>query len=701
MRRHRFGGWWGNCPCGGSGSFCRRLLWIIAGLLSVVLVAGCANAKLQVAIDIYDENPRLIAPMSPEDTVKLLEDVEKLRQEARNRTSERVYLATVSRDVYVATLRQIVAEKAESNGNERSAQQVDNGGYKDINERLSKFKTQAETALQALEPQLDVAQNAASKYLLDYKKAYEDAKNSFVKCEKRRISGKYQHAPYPEATDKARNARASSPKRVLAGADSNDDESETSDSAARPRNTSSRFTSSLHEPDADDDCHPTEFTKRVERLDQEWILRRLPECLRTEEAAVRALVYNAASAYSSFASATATVQSAAGRSADTLRQMYSNPLSDDGECPPPRASTQRGGANTQAGLSERKIDSTPAIVGATTYLSEPDLKKPIAGSHSDNRTPAPQTQPAAAEHQGVEEPVAVFSLDWVGLRARLNRAYEAARINHMRSLERRVVSAILSLNSGMISIAQASKLISRKDIARAVEVSAQQSMTGLLDSSVRIGLELESLRSDLPESATAQTALASLARNSSQFFELIDRLQDPGSPVWRIVTDPYNEEHWNKGPSTEFFAEGNSSVVLVRNDPMRFDPHDATNNPTALIKGQLEISRAVADAAISVAGAAAGIGIPKPTTTGGTTSTGTDSSPSSDADAATEFAKRKATAAEAEKRRDGYIRSLKADLAAMLTSLRTSDADSVSDSQKTQLAAVLSAYKTMFEASTK
>ncbi len=90
-------------------------------------------------------------------------------------------------------------------------------------------------------------------------------------------------------------------------------------------------------------------------------------------------------------------------------------------------------------------------------------------------------------------------------------------------------------------------------------------------------------------------------------------VRDWGDPVWRTLTDPENGWHWHRTFSTNYFyAEGNSSVVIVRDSPVDFRIQKGGNNPSALIQSQLQITRSIADAAISIAGAASGVPIPKP-----------------------------------------------------------------------------------------
>ncbi len=97
----------------------------------------------------------------------------------------------------------------------------------------------------------------------------------------------------------------------------------------------------------------------------------------------------------------------------------------------------------------------------------------------------------------------------------------------------------------------------------------------------------------------------------------LDRLQNASSPVWRVVTDPKNAENWNtKFSETHFYAEGNAGVVVVRDSPIKYRVQEATNNPAALVQAQLQVSRAVADAAIQIAGASTGVPLVSATQTG-------------------------------------------------------------------------------------
>ena len=216
------------------------------------------------------------------------------------------------------------------------------------------------------------------------------------------------------------------------------------------------------------------------------------------------------------------------------------------------------------------------------------------------------TQDAIASYKTPGLASTTFSIDWPGLEYQFN--YE-------------IQKAHLSDNDGRIqilkklsqSVAQRLRAITHqldengRSLSHNITRSPFTSST-LLSSSLAVANELETLRNDLPDSATSRTALGNLVTGTSRFIELIDRLQDPGDPVWRVVTDPSNEGHWNEKISeVYFYAEGDAGVVVVRDDPLRYRVQSAKNNPAALIKGQLQIERAISNAAISIAGAASGI----------------------------------------------------------------------------------------------
>jgi hypothetical protein len=78
--------------------------------------------------------------------------------------------------------------------------------------------------------------------------------------------------------------------------------------------------------------------------------------------------------------------------------------------------------------------------------------------------------------------------------------------------------------------------------------------------------------------------------------------------VWREITDPSNEENWTGIYARTFYhAQGNTGVVVVRDRVGQFRVHQAKNDPTALVQGQLRISRTIASALTDVLAASFGV----------------------------------------------------------------------------------------------
>lgn len=85
------------------------------------------------------------------------------------------------------------------------------------------------------------------------------------------------------------------------------------------------------------------------------------------------------------------------------------------------------------------------------------------------------------------------------------------------------------------------------------------------------------------------------------------RLEDLANPRWKTIA---TSNEWEKNFTvTKFNAKGNSSVVLVQDDPVTYRIQQGSNNPAALIQGQLKIARALADASIQIVGARTGFAL--------------------------------------------------------------------------------------------
>jgi hypothetical protein len=112
------------------------------------------------------------------------------------------------------------------------------------------------------------------------------------------------------------------------------------------------------------------------------------------------------------------------------------------------------------------------------------------------------------------------------------------------------------------------------------------------------------------EYARTDESLAHITRVKSLLESQNYRLEDLADPIWKKVTTD-SERSWKRRFSrTRYKAQGNSSVVIVKDDPATFRVMQGTNNPAALLQGQLQITRAIANVGIKITSAYLGI---KPT----------------------------------------------------------------------------------------
>ncbi|MEJ0086695.1 MAG: hypothetical protein WDO72_13495 [Pseudomonadota bacterium] len=500
--------------------------------------------------------------MSPEEVAELIANLERLRAAAKDKTGQRKYLADASVDMYLATYDQInISPSTELENDDRRVVDrtehpecaIDDYPLEIICKR-DRYKDAADEAFKVQGALIDAAIDELQKYVKQYRAEYKTALDQFEACERERL----------QRSNWFRNA----------------------DTYRDSTNANCQFSE--------------KGKKRLQRLDDEWVLRRLPIVLREREADARGLIAKAVAGYRGFAA----------------------PLKDS------------------------------------------------------------------------------FVLDWVGLRAQIYTVRENSKSSKAR--ENRAIRAAQSMNARLELIAKSTNLIPQSKIDRAVEKDARAGATGLFDATIEIAVELESLRTDLPDDAASLTALSGLVRRSSRFVEMIDRLQDAGDAVWRTVTSEQNKKHWNnKVALTRFYAEGKSNVVIVRQDAMRYDIHEGTNNPAALIKGQLEVTRAIANAAINVVGATSGFKVPSEGTKPGDPATDNAAAATANQQAAEAFAQRKAKAEEEERARQNALRGLSVELTNILRNLASNSSDAALKAQRAQLASVLKAYKSLLEVSGK
>lgn len=168
-------------------------------------------------------------------------------------------------------------------------------------------------------------------------------------------------------------------------------------------------------------------------------------------------------------------------------------------------------------------------------------------------------------------------------------------------------------------------------------------------------------------------------------------------PVRNIVPDRLDLRDRTFG-ETYFYSEGNNSVVIVRDTPFSFRVQRGTNNPTALVQGQLQISRAIANAAIAVAGAAFGVPVPKLPGAGGSSGPAPADGEGAESEA---IAKRKAKVDRQASVRAGVIAGLRRQLSAMRGQLDRADGGNQAeiDALNSQLQGILEAYEPAMEPS--
>lgn len=300
---------------------------------------------------------------------------------------------------------------------------------------------------------------------------------------------------------------------------------------------------------------------------------------------------------------------------------------------------------------------------------------------------------AVAAYRGFAGPVSdSFVIDWPGLRGLLAKSLEAAQSAGLGAEESRLKIANFNLDLRVAAYAEHTRQVSGQSIDATKGVTGRRFNSGMFDSVLAVAAELEGLRSTPPETESARVAFANLVRNGAVLSELIDRVQDTGDPVLRYVSSPENAGNWNLEHSkTYFYAQGKSSVVIVRDNAGRYTLHEANNNPAGLIKGQLEISRAVANAAMTIASAQSGLKIPRKTAAEGGGATDIDVA------AGEALAKRKAVAAVIDQNYTKAISALQLQLGSVLSSIANANGNAATlASQKIRLQAILKAYRSTF-----
>ncbi|MEP5611885.1 MAG: hypothetical protein ABJP45_06530 [Cyclobacteriaceae bacterium] len=105
--------------------------------------------------------------------------------------------------------------------------------------------------------------------------------------------------------------------------------------------------------------------------------------------------------------------------------------------------------------------------------------------------------------------------------------------------------------------------------------------------------------------STGEADLAALVQAKELLESQTMRLRDLANPVWKTIASSNNWKR--KFSKTKYYAEGNSSVTIVQDDPITYRVQQGSNNPAALIQGQLRVARALADATIQIVGSRVGL----------------------------------------------------------------------------------------------
>lgn len=204
-----------------------------------------------------------------------------------------------------------------------------------------------------------------------------------------------------------------------------------------------------------------------------------------------------------------------------------------------------------------------------------------------------------------------------------------------------------------------------------------------------IGKAVNSLPPGISASTPPALGLSRIVGNRELYDSQIDRLKDPADPVWRIVSAPENEWRWNQRfIRTWFYAEGKSDVIVVRDGPLDYRVQSASNNPSVLVESQLQISRAVTNAAITALGSASGVKLGQ----GGAKEPGT--TPENVDDTAVEtMARRNARVAEVQRLRAATNRTIQTQLRSIASELSAAPAQARQSQLLDRLQGLLKGYK--------
>lgn len=158
------------------------------------------------------------------------------------------------------------------------------------------------------------------------------------------------------------------------------------------------------------------------------------------------------------------------------------------------------------------------------------------------------------------------------------------------------------------------EIIDSKNFQRLLEITNSVEENYDERSFLNANILLSNVFSNVPADMTSESRKSDLikfANDKTFLFTQIDKIQDFGHKNWKVIaSNSKNDNNWNTEFSKTYFeAQGNSSIVLVRDSPVYFRPQTVNNDPSSLIQSQLKVTRATVGLAISIGSALSGINL--------------------------------------------------------------------------------------------
>lgn len=493
-------------------------LFAVCGLTAVLL--GCASAKLVVEVDLYDEDPRVLLPPSPQDNMELYAQAEVLLQEARaNRNASKQWkseVLNIYKSLWLSAGGSATDDGSDAKANSTSCAAALSAGHplQHLSAAIINNNNCEDTSIDALAAALQQLLTEINHYNDTYLHVIATAKNTYAtKClAKSGVSPQsntreiYQSTVIEEtATSKKLTERAVITDTVARIVDVSCTEQIRFKGAGRANKNSQTPTLDYEKRQ----CHKRIGNRYVivpcdkDALDDKILL--------------------------------------------TESQFIEKSLA---------------GESALFALQHKVLRQLSQVVNAfTTYQNLPNVY-----------------------------------VDWATLESLIHAKWMQAANQHEKArLELLVNGAVERIQS------VSDRLVLQNEQKHARAKARQQDLTAMQQGKVKINFV--GFNRKMPFAGSIKELLAQQASNTSGLYDLIDRLQDVGDPIWRTVTDPLNEHHWNKKVGKTFVqAQGKTSMVIVRDTPLHFRAHHVENDPSNLIRGQLEIARAVGDAALTIAG---------------------------------------------------------------------------------------------------